>query len=59
LRDRVEQLGVRGWIRAIDAAGHDSDRGAAGDQCAAVGGLVDAERKTADDRLPHGGELSA
>lgn len=59
VRDGVEQLGVRGWVCAIGAAWEHGDGGSAGDEGTAVGSLVDAVRRAADDGLAHGCEISA
>lgn len=57
--DRLEQLGVRGRVGPVDAAGHDRDGWAVREEGAAVCGLVDAERGAADDGVAHRREVAA
>lgn len=59
LRDGVEELRMCCRVSAIGAAWDQGDGGSAGDHSAAVGGLVDAVRRPADDGLSHGCEISA
>ena len=48
-----------GRVGPVDTAGQDGDGRAAGEECAAVSGLVNAVGESADDGVAHGCEVAA